>query len=170
MTKMFRGDAPKIHGDGRAWRSTDSRRGYFLPAGKRRAGRADNRASETVRSLVRSLPRSRTQVNSGWRLTSRRAGEAERVHEVADRSDSARHEDEREGGAGGREKRDGAFYFIRVAKENEKREKERDKRTYPINQSTVSRRYSGNLSSLDDFRVDHRREESSARDRRENKV
>jgi len=75
------------------------------------------------------------------------------------------------------EVRDGAFYFICVAKENEEREREREReterdrgQTYPINQSTVSRRYSGNLSSLDDFRVDHRREESSARDRRENKV
>lgn len=43
--------------------------------------------------------------------------------------------------------------------------------TYPINQSTVSRRYSGNLSSLDDFQTDHRREESSAcAENRGNKV
>lgn len=87
----------------------------------------------------------------------------------AHRSDGARREDE---GKGRREAK--SFYLTRVnAKENERRERERKRerrRTYPINQSTVSRRYSGNLSSLDDFRVDHRREESSARDRRENKV
>lgn len=47
-----RRDAPKTHGDGRARRPMDSRRGYFLLAGKRRARRADNRASETARSCI----------------------------------------------------------------------------------------------------------------------
>lgn len=161
MTKTFRDDVPRRRSENPEMIARGSLvRDDFLLTRKRRARRADNRASGTRTHGVtmRWLAHSWTQVNAGWRLTS--------TPERNDRGQFGQRARKREDkNKRGRRKKKTEISLFDCSRKRQERQD-----TYPINQSTVSRRYSGNLSSLDDFRVDHRREENSARDSRENKV